>query len=98
MKIQQNSEKKTIRLSQTVYTQALLKQFSMTNTHFILTLMISDFSNQNVTDDKDNNLFNSEKYRFAVKSLQFLTNYIKSDIFFITDYLTCMNSALTVTH
>ena len=98
MKIQQNSEKKIIRLSQIIYTQALLEQFSMMNAHLVSILMTSDFSNQNVIDDEDSNLFNSEKYRFAVKSLQFLTNYIKSDIFFITDYLAYVNSASIVAH
>ena len=98
IKIQQNLKKKTIKLLQMIYTQALLEQFNMTNIYLISTLMTLDFSNQNVTDNENNNFFDSEKYRFTVESLQFLTNYIKSDIFFVTDYLIHMNSASTVAH
>ena len=70
----------------------------MMNAYFVSTFITLDFSNQNVTDDEDSNFLNLKKYEFAVESLQFLINYIRSDIFFIINYLIYVNSASTVAH
>ena len=78
-------------LSQRVYIQELLKQFNMKNCNSVVTSMIKDLT---ITDESDKNIV--EDYLSLVESLQFFVIYIRSDISFAADFLTCWNSKSTL--
>ena len=64
MKIDQNSEKRIIQLSQEIYICQLLTQCKIKNFTLITISMNSDFLNVNIDDDEIENdsSFNNEQY------------------------------------
>ena len=71
MKVEQDHESKTIRLSQEVYAKNLLKQYGMENCHIVSTPMREGLQ---ITDAAVNDEKFIHKYQSAVGSLQFLAN------------------------
>ena len=100
MKVDQNSEKKIIQLSQEIYICQLLTQCKMKNFTSVAISMNSDFLNIDIDSDRIENdsSFDSEQYQSVIKSLQFLFIYTQLNIVFFVNYLIRKNSALKFQH
>ena len=100
MKVDQDPEKGTIRLSQEAYIRQLLAQCKMENSTPVATPMDPGFLNADIDGDGtgDDSPFDSEQYRSVIGSLQFLSTYTRPDIAFPAGYLARKNSALKLRH